>query len=583
MSHLEFLNERRSKALLAIKEHLQGLDGFTMTPGDGAAAPVVLHTTLEAKDQEWEVELTFPDEFPDEPPKICVPKARENYLKKPHILGEGNLCIIDETAWINAERPVEVLNEILRSTKKILEGTPREDFRDEFHAYWWRGKEFKRCCIYAVDPPESLTTPFYVSCTDEFLILAKTMDRMKAWYQNYKGKEIKKDIIKNGICLILEKPMLPEEYPKNLNDLMSLSGRSNDKKAHALLGEHIAHTSEPGFVLISQKSNAGFMVAGALFSGVALSHQKKLNAGFRKGKMPVPLLLKKGTSDLIKAPLERYRITRVDHDYVHARGADTGNYKNKRVMVIGCGSLGGYVAHFLSRAGVGHLNLLDNDTLKPENLGRHILGAESWNLPKAEALSHALQKQMPHLEIYGNCLDWREALHKNPRLFDSLDLIVVTVADLRCELPLNELARAKGLPSIIYGWLESYAIAGHCLMSVPGSGCRACGIDHQGNWANRVGHFEKGTLKKEPGGCAYYQEYGPAALLPIAAMISNSALKALNQPPTASLLSTWVSDAEHLKRASAQLHGGWKDKEHLYSRIHTQLWETQPSCAVCCL
>ena len=581
MSHLAFLANRRKKALLEIQEHLRGLDGFKFSPSDEDDSKTILHTSLEAKGEAWEVEVHFPMGFPDEPPKVRVPKAEENYLLKPHILGKGYLCIFDDTTWINAQKPSEVLDEILRSTKDILEGTSEQDFGDEFYGYWWRGKEFSNVRLYALDSPESLKAPFHVCLSDEELVIAQSKDHIETWLKNLKGEKAKINFFGNGVLLKLDKPLLPKEFPKDLSELLEIAGRPNDSRTHEILQNQAALTSSLGFVLISQKTESGLVFGGARFFGAALNRKRELNKGFRPGNTPVSLLIKKGSQSLKKTTFHRHDITRVDHDHIHARGANIGSYKTKRVMLIGCGSLGGYVAHFLSRAGVGSIVLLDNDKLKPENLGRHILGADSWYEFKAEALSQTLQKQMPHLGISGIRYDWREALHRNPNLFEGLDLIIITVGDLRCELPLNELGQVPGFPPIIFGWLEAFAIAGHCLVTVRGSGCRECGIDHEGNWANRVGHFEERTLKKEPGGCTYYQEYGPTALLPVAAMISNQTLKILNNPPKESSLITWISDIDHLRGANAQLHQGWRMKENPYSKIHTQSWQSNLRCNIC--
>ena len=47
------------------------------------------------------------------------------------------------------------------------------------------------------------------------------------------------------------------------------------------------------------------------------------------------------------------------------------------VTVVGLGAVGGYVVEGLARAGVGHLRLVDYDTIKPTNLNRQILALES--------------------------------------------------------------------------------------------------------------------------------------------------------------------------------------------------------------
>lgn len=50
--------------------------------------------------------------------------------------------------------------------------------------------------------------------------------------------------------------------------------------------------------------------------------------------------------------------------------------KSKKVAVIGCGGLGGYVIEMLARLGVGHLVICDGDTFDETNLNRQLLATE---------------------------------------------------------------------------------------------------------------------------------------------------------------------------------------------------------------
>ncbi len=50
---------------------------------------------------------------------------------------------------------------------------------------------------------------------------------------------------------------------------------------------------------------------------------------------------------------------------------------NKRVAVFGVGGVGGYVVEALARTGVGHLDLIDNDTVSLTNINRQIIALHS--------------------------------------------------------------------------------------------------------------------------------------------------------------------------------------------------------------
>ena len=49
----------------------------------------------------------------------------------------------------------------------------------------------------------------------------------------------------------------------------------------------------------------------------------------------------------------------------------------KRVAVFGVGGVGGYVVESLARTGIGHLDLIDNDTVSPTNINRQIIALHS--------------------------------------------------------------------------------------------------------------------------------------------------------------------------------------------------------------
>ncbi len=51
--------------------------------------------------------------------------------------------------------------------------------------------------------------------------------------------------------------------------------------------------------------------------------------------------------------------------------------RNARVALFGLGGVGGYAAEALARSGVGHLDLIDSDTVSLTNLNRQILALQS--------------------------------------------------------------------------------------------------------------------------------------------------------------------------------------------------------------
>ena len=82
-------------------------------------------------------------------------------------------------------------------------------------------------------------------------------------------------------------------------------------------------------------------------------------------------------------------------------GSDALNKLTKsRVAVFGLGGVGGYTVEALARAGIGSLDLIDNDTFDLSNLNRQILATHSTlNQPKVEVAAKRVLDINPHCHV----------------------------------------------------------------------------------------------------------------------------------------------------------------------------------------
>src|SRR3546814_20588748 len=67
--------------------------------------------------------------------------------------------------------------------------------------------------------------------------------------------------------------------------------------------------------------------------------------------------------------------------------------RDKKVLLIGCGATGSFVACGLARAGVGGIDLLDKDVIEPGNSVRWPLGRAHWRPANVVALTHPLSQE----------------------------------------------------------------------------------------------------------------------------------------------------------------------------------------------
>lgn len=83
---------------------------------------------------------------------------------------------------------------------------------------------------------------------------------------------------------------------------------------------------------------------------------------------------------------------------------------NLRIALIGCGTIGGYLARNLAQCGAGSdkanaLTIFDNQRLAEGNIGRHILNFEDIAKPKASAVAEAIKLFHPQVAVYGVDID----------------------------------------------------------------------------------------------------------------------------------------------------------------------------------
>ena len=74
--------------------------------------------------------------------------------------------------------------------------------------------------------------------------------------------------------------------------------------------------------------------------------------------------------------------------------------RNARVILFGLGGVGGYTAEALARAGVGHLDIVDDDTVSLTNLNRQILATHATlGMHKVDVAEKRIHDIDPTIEV----------------------------------------------------------------------------------------------------------------------------------------------------------------------------------------
>ncbi len=121
---------------------------------------------------------------------------------------------------------------------------------------------------------------------------------------------------------------------------------------------------------------------------------------------------------------------------------------NKRVAIFGIGGVGGYVCEALVRSGVGHFDLVDNDTVSLTNINRQIIATHSTvGRQKVEVMKERMLDINPDADItVHQCF----FLPENADEFDfnSYDYVVDAVDTVTAKIEIIMRCKELGVPVI---------------------------------------------------------------------------------------------------------------------------------------
>ncbi|MDR2743863.1 MAG: molybdopterin-synthase adenylyltransferase MoeB, partial [Desulfovibrio sp.] len=123
--------------------------------------------------------------------------------------------------------------------------------------------------------------------------------------------------------------------------------------------------------------------------------------------------------------------------------------KSSGVLLVGAGGLGSPVAMYLAAAGIGHIGIIDNDSVDESNLQRQIIhGTEDVGRPKTDSAKEGIQRINPHVRVtaLNDALSSANALD----IFKNFDIIVDGTDNFAARYLINDACALLGKPDV-YG------------------------------------------------------------------------------------------------------------------------------------
>lgn len=542
----------------------------------------VLQGHVEVDGRRVTLQLDLRPPFPLTLPRITLhPWDALGFI--PHVNGRGVVCYQDpEGLVMDRYRPVDLASYAVESACDLLadgvSGRNRSDFADEWEVYWASCSEVE--LISVLDPPRRVETVMTVKQVLEgnttIRYVASKISQVERFWSGLAAGAVQSE--KPVLYVPLKTEPLP--VPPKPGDpfwnvphaqrfirehVPSSQRRRLANKANRLWNKHPSDTAL--VVLHLPRPSGGGTLFGIEFSGV--KKHPLLDHGYAKSARAV-------------------RLRRWDSSLLVPRGGGDAGLTTKRVLIAGCGAIGGHIAVELARAGVLRLTLLDHDNLHEENLFRHVLGRAYWLKNKAIALRDHLQANLPYVEAEALPYSFEVALKNKQVRLEKYDLVVCAMGNPTVELDINTRVHTQFRTTpVVFTWVEPYGIGGHALLvnNCSGRGCFEClytppketsePLQNRAAFAAPGQHFGKALS-----GCgSLHTPYGSADATQTALLAVRLTLDVLAKREKHNPLRSWKGDAAALKRAGFVV-------SHRYHLSQHELDEQQydyPSrrCRVC--
>ena len=135
--------------------------------------------------------------------------------------------------------------------------------------------------------------------------------------------------------------------------------------------------------------------------------------------------------------------------------------QKKRVLVVGCGGLGGHIIDQLARIGVGFLRVVDGDVFEASNLNRQLLSETALlGASKAIAAADKIRRVNPAIQIE-TVVEFLGP-ENAAQIIAGCDVVLDGLDNLESRLILASACKDAGIPYIfgaIQGWVAQAAIS----------------------------------------------------------------------------------------------------------------------------
>lgn len=504
----------------------------------------------------------------------------------PHVDIKGKICLFELEGILIDQNLYGIISQSLERASKIIKdgltGKNREEFINEFASYWTQlpNIRYAKCEL-----PEC--NQISIIKYSQKLINKKKKETFSKYLQRLKAQKIylssephhlkryyqkdEKITIKNALYIPIkvDEFLLPPDPRREISKeyIQALLNHVAIKKHHLLMTK----LGSTKLLIFSIEQPNGVVT----FLGIILEKCEILTDN--------EMCILKSTNQIVPVYIER-----IDKQYLMSRTCGVKNLlSEKKVLLIGCGSIGGYIANELVKAGIEDMMLVDPDYLYETNIFRHMLGLEYINQYKGVAVQKYLEKNIPNLKLSSLEEYIEEAVQEEEIGFEKYDVIISAIGNHNVNLWINRFIYEKKIKvPVVYAWNEALGIGNHIAYIKYGyNGCYACFLgrnDETGELYDRTSYCEPGQdVVQRVAGCgSAFIPYGSTVSLKTAAMCVDTVKKIFEGRYTDNLIISAKGDDYHFLKAGLNVSTKYLNQRDNIVEYKGTLF-ANPNCECC--
>lgn len=448
---------------------------------------------------------------------------------RPHLGIGATLCYLDrESVYMDPHDPVGVIGRCLLEATRTLEEIAGDKRRLDLHgeflvnwsapAYfplmlWTKGEEGKRMLsVVNVDFPHK----------EGLYVITDSVDRTSSCLSKI-GATIGNVFESTAVEFLTEKaPAIdPDNWPPSgLRDVLQWLDGWDAGLRRAFLGKlESLWSKDKNFLMALFCTPTGRF--GFDFPIQYMNPGEKARLAKKPGDRKQKIIT-------LNPRIRRFVVSDMSPAFLHGRNEP--NHETligRNISIVGCGTVGGYLATFLARLGAGYgggtLKIYETQSLMPENLGRHVLSMHDLFRNKADGVVDMLAKEFPYIQARSRIVDGTDA----PDLFDA-ELIIDATGSSPVSSAINRqhvsrLKKGVTTSAVLYSWVEGPGDAARCLLvdSLKFM-CQECLLTRQVGQPPRdrypVSTRDVASQREHPGGCESYMPFAVSAAATAAAL-----------------------------------------------------------------